>query len=215
MMMATQTRFRWAIAVSAALALGLLVQGWLLWQTRQELAQLRPDEAELSPIEQRILADLEAQERDRQARIFDPLSSSIFSTDPFDHFQQMQQRMDRLFGGLGNSPAGFGFSVSSPDIVLDENEQEFRLLIKVPEQHEIDLNTRVEYRQVTVSGKITAQADNSGNGFASQFSSHSQFARTFDLGWDVDALGVHTEQTEEGLAVVLPKKQISSSGQSS
>lgn len=217
--MGSENKFRWAIALSVLLAIALVIQGVLLWQTRQQVAALDPglelreqaSEQELTPLEEKILARLEA--KDPQPRrspgqlspgansLFD---GSLFSSDPFASFEQMRQRMDSLMAGMGPS-SGMSFSLQSPDFQLEETEDDYRLLIKVPEQHEIDLQTEVEDREVIVRGSISSNRSQTGNGLSSQFVSSSQFNRRFDLPGDVNEVGVYTEQSNEGLVLVMPK----------
>ena len=206
------------------LVFGLVAQGVLLWQTRQQVAALDPtsepqQSEELSDIEQRLLARLDEQDRQRSQRFSpDPFFGPAFG-DPFAEFDRMRQRMQQTmnafmggssFGGAPFSGSSMTFSAGTPQIELEETDEDFRLLIRVPEEHEIALQTDVEDREVTVSGKISSQAGDSGNGFNRQFVSSSQFTRRFSLPGEVDDLKMHTEQDEDGLVIVLPKKDSSS-----
>jgi len=192
-----------------------------LWQTRQQVAALDPayeqveQDKELSDIEQRLLARLDEQEARRQQSMVGPGNSSLFGGDPFAEFERMRQRMNQTMNAFmgGSSFAGsafagpsMSFGFSSPDIELEETRDDFRLLIRVPEEHEIALQTDIEDREVTVSGKISSKADRGGNGYTGQFVSSSQFTRRFDLPGEVDDLKMYTEQNEEGMVIVLPKK---------
>lgn len=213
--MRSENKFRWAIALSVLLAIALVVQGVLLWQTRQQVAALDPAWSqreiaqELTPLEEKILARLEA--KDPQPTVTRrPLTgnSSLFGTDPFASFDAMRQRMDNLMAGLGSGNR-MSFTMQSPDFQLQETEDDYRLLIKVPEQHEIDLQTEVEDREVIVRGSISSNRSQTGNGLSSQFVSSSQFNRRFDLPGDVNEVGVYTEQSNKGLVLVMPKAKTS------
>jgi HSP20 family molecular chaperone IbpA len=215
--MHSEHKFRWAIALSVLLAIALVIQAAVLWQTRQQLAALAPGlsqqqaEQQLTPLEEKILARLEAKDPrpSSSPRQLSPganslFGSSFFGGDPFASIEQMRQRMDALMAG--SSPAGaMGFSLQNPDFQLQETEDDYRLLIKVPEQHELDLQTEVEDREVVVRGSISSNRHSNGNGLASQFMSSSQFNRRFDLPGDVNEVGVYTEQSDEGLVLVMPK----------
>lgn len=217
--MGSENKFRWAIGLSILLAIALVIQGVLLWQTRQQMAALDPglemrepaSEQELTPLEEKILARLEAkdpQPRSSPGQLSPGANSlfggSLFSSDPFASFDQMRQRMDALMSGMGPA-SGMSLSLRSPDFQLQETEDDYRLLIKVPEQHEIDLQTEVEDREVIVRGSISSNRSQTGNGLSSQFISSSQFNRRFDLPRDVNEVGVYTEQSNEGLVLVMPK----------
>ncbi len=220
--MRTESKYKWTIVIAVVLAFGLVAQGVLLWQTRQQVAALNPAieqtnaDEELSDIEKRLLARLEEQDSRRPQSPLDPwgnnaISSGAFATDPFAEFERMRQRMNQsmnaFMGGFSNAGPSMTFSMSSPDIELEETKEDYRLLIRVPEEHEIALQTEVDDREITVSGKISAQADRSGSGFAGQFISSSQFTRRFDLPGEVDDIKMYTEQTEDGMVIVLPKKE--------
>lgn len=207
--MRTETKFKWAVGVAIVMAIGLIVQGVLLWQTRSEqtVAGLDPDPA-VNSIEQKILKQLDDEEP--QSQFLDPWGGSLFGSDPFaqmdKQMQQMRQQMNSLFSGATLPGNAVTFSLQSPDIELEETADDFRVVINVPENSEIELNTDVEDQEVTVSGKVSAQMDRSGNGFNGQFISSSQFSRRFDLPGEVDELGVRTENSDNGLVVVIPKK---------
>jgi HSP20 family molecular chaperone IbpA len=212
-------------ALGGLLTLGLVVQSVLLWQTRQELAALRGDEADLpNSIEERLLAQLDAQQSRRAPAIGSGSSSSAplsnspfdlfggFSADPFTRMEQMRQQMNSVFGNSFSGISGLSgmqFTLQSPEIALEETSDEFRVRIQVPERHEIDLQTEVEDQQVTVFGKVTAESSSQNGSASSQMLSSSQFSRRFDLPGSVDELGVHTIQDEQGLVVVIPKKSSS------
>lgn len=222
--MRTESKYQWTLLIAVLLAFGLVAQGVLLWQTRQQVAALNPEPVaestaesnkELSDIEKRLLARLDEQDRQRQQQFADPWGGSFFggnafSADPFAEFERMRQRMNQtmnaFMGGFPSSGSSMTFGFSSPEIELEETQDDYRLLIRVPDEHEIALQTEVDDREITLSGKISAQADRGGNGYASQFVSSSQFSRRFNLPGDVDDIKMYTEQTDEGMVIVLPKK---------
>ena len=214
--MRTESKYRWSLIIAVVLAFGLVAQGVLLWQTRQQVAALDPgaqseQTEELSDIEKRLLARLDEQDRQRSQQFStDPFFGPAFG-DPFAEFdrmrQRMQQTMNSFMGGSAFSGgSGITFSTGTPEIQLEETDKDFRVLIKVPEEQELALQTELENNELTVSGKITSQADRGGNGFSGQFISSSQFTRRFNLPGEVDDLKMHTEQNDEGLLIILPKR---------
>lgn len=220
--MRTERKYQWSIAIAFVLAFGLVVQGVMLWQTRQQVAALDPDyeqveqDKELSDIEKRLLARLDEQEARRQQNLAIPGNSSFFGGDPFAEFERMRQRMNQTMNAFMGGSSSFGstfagpsmsFGFSSPEIELEETEEDYRLLIRVPEEHEIALQTEVDDREVTVSGEVSSKASRGGSGFSGQFVSSSQFTRRFDLPGEVDDLKMYTEQSKEGMVIVLPKKE--------
>ena len=103
----------------------------------------------------------------------------------------------------------FGFSLPGPTLEMMETDSEYRVQIQTPPQHELSLNTELEADSLTLTGTLTRTLDTESNGFASSLVSNSQFSRRFDFSEPVDALGLVTEQTEQGLLLRVPKMRSS------
>ena len=149
--------------------------------------------------------------------------------DPFADMQRMQQQMhqhmqdllsglgfdqpgaslfdmDPLQGGLGfGSSMGFG---DDPKFTFKENADNYQLTIDIPQGSKVEINTSVHGRDLTVEGKVTAEQQSQNNKGGSYRSRQSrQFARTFSLPGDVDALGIRNETSGDHVVITLPKQQ--------
>jgi len=147
--------------------------------------------------------------------------------DPFQQMEAIRQQMDTLmnsvFGGplpavtglpgLSSMPGNslFGddpfasLGMLQPQITLLETDTTLEVVIAVPEGQEFKLGTEVEEDRLTVSGTITWQASQSGNGFAGSRSGSSQFSRTIMLPDTVVPTGMVTEHHDTEIVIRLPK----------
>lgn len=211
--MSTKIKNRLLLTLSFFCLIGFAGQTFLLWKANDRLAQVIPKPAEpLTSIEQRILQQLDKKDADRAARM--PLAYGT----PFANAMPLQDFVDSFFSGFGMSslpqrsqiPFGtFGstqFAASVPDIAVDETEQEYRILIPVKPDQELELNTNIEDNSVSVSGVITEKSQQSQNNFSASSFSQRQFAKTVDLPTAVDEFGMTTRQTDAGIEITLPKK---------
>ncbi len=211
--MRTETKYRLLVTFSILCLIGLAGQTVQVWRMNDQLARFLPESEELPPsIEQRLLAELDKKDA-RLAQRTPPLMASAFAG-----FNQIQDYMDSLFPGFGTTsglgstlfPRGsFGstvFASSVPEIELDETDKDYRILIPVDPEQEIELHTNIEDNSVSVSGVITQKRQQSQNNFATSFHSQSQFAKTVTLPSPVDEFGMTSRQTEAGIEITIPKK---------
>ncbi|GJM13191.1 MAG: hypothetical protein DHS20C12_15940 [Pseudohongiella sp.] len=213
--MNTNTKFRILFGITVICLTALVVQTAYLWQLDQKLAGTQIDtETELPPgVEKRLEAALA--QSDPVPDPYNPFGgSSLFGSsvgaDPFENIRQMQQRMDSLFGGFSmpqfNPGNSFTFTSSSPNLELQETEDEYRVVIQTGEGQDVELSTQLEDSRLTVNGVVKSSLSNNSGGFASNIVSQSQFSRSFDLPGEVEELGIVTEQVDEGLMIRVPKK---------
>ena len=122
----------------------------------------------------------------------------------------MQRQMDSLFNSFsGPGVSVFGGSnlgLGSPRFSFDETETEYQVHIEFPPDQEVEISTNLEANLLTVNGTITQNISKGNNGFASNFTSRSQFSRSFDLSKPVDELALYTQTEEGGLLIGIPKK---------
>lgn len=206
--MSTEIKLRLAVGFLALCVTALILQGFYLWRMDQRLAGA----AETSDIPESIMERLEARLQDKPAT--EPFAP--FSGDPFVRMQQMQQQMDSLFNSFspfgtsfgqfqGPNVQGFQFSTGSPALEFVETPEEYQVKVQTPPDHELVINTELESNLLTVSGTVSSSHSANSTGYASNFVSSSQFARSFDLDKPVDEFGLVTEQLEDGLLVRVPK----------
>ena len=216
--MRTDVKYRLLLAFSIICVIGILAQAVYLWQFSERLARLEPDNADRErTIEERILANLNAAAP--AATRQDPFTTwMIPPLDPFASLQQMQQRMDSLFGNFGSFGPGLSANSSrfsfgqlpstAPAIEVHETDTEYEVVIAVAPDEELELNTNLEDKALSVSGRIKREASNQGNSFAATVVSQSAFSRTIDLPHPVDEFGLTTRQTDAGIVITIPKKTV-------
>ncbi|MDO8273024.1 MAG: hypothetical protein Q7U82_14105 [Gammaproteobacteria bacterium] len=207
------------IVVSSAAAMLLLTIGSLAaysWTLGKEVAELRGGSA---GAEREVLQKLEQSaeqqaQADRQA-LFDPWTGLVIGGDPFQRLQQMQQEMDRLFSGVAGNGTSLGFggglggfgAATQPEIELQESDDEYRVIISIAKDSEVELVTELEDNTLSISAQVRSevrhQSGNFGGGL--QSTSISQFSRSIPLEEPVDATGLQTEKSPEEIVITIPK----------
>jgi len=129
--------------------------------------------------------------------------------DPFSAMRQMQAQMDAVFDSvLGNvsafPPVSGGMS-TSPSIEVSETDNDYQIVIGVPENGELELSTEIEDNTVRLSGTVNVTRSTDSNSLASSFTSRSQFSRSIPLSQRVDPLALHTDQEEHAVVITIPK----------
>jgi len=208
--MHTETKYRLLLTFSFLCLIGFAGQTLQLWRINDQLAQLNPESKEVTTsIEQRILAELDKKDPPL-ARHSAPSISSTFT-----NMNRLQDYMDSMFAGFGAPllpTAGLlphnrlSFSSALPEIALDETEKDYQILIPVSPEQEIELSTNIEDNAVSLSAVITENLQQSQNSFSSSFLSQRQFAKTLELPMPIDQFAMTTEQTGEGIRIIIPKK---------
>jgi HSP20 family molecular chaperone IbpA len=213
-MMSTDRKFRVLAGFLMLCVLGLGFQGYLLWRMDEQLAAVEEDSIPRS-IQRRLEAQLDKRAAQSGPAVASNWPANSSAMDPFARMQQMRQQMDSLFGSFSGfalpaSPftasQGFSFEQPMPNLELTETTDEYQLRVQTPPDHELTLNSELEANLLTVTGALTRNQSNTGQGMGSSFVSRSQFTRRFDLPEPVDELGVFTEATEGGVVIRVPKK---------
>lgn len=159
------------------------------------------------------LEDAANQQAQNSPSPLDLFSSPFFGPDPFAQLQQMQRQMDQFFGGLGGTtPLAFGSlgagglaGASQPRIDIEESDHEYRVVISIAKDSEVELKTDLEDNTLAITAQIrTEQRDNAGGRLMSS-TSMSQFSRAIPLDDPVDATGMKTEKSESSIVISIPK----------
>jgi HSP20 family molecular chaperone IbpA len=208
--MRTEIKYRLILAFSFLCLIGFAGQTLQLWRINDQLAQQNPSKDEIpESIERRLLAELDKKDLRRIDRPPVPLNSPVAS------FNQIQDYMDSVFAGFGARAFprsslmprnSLSFTSAVPEIELDETDESYQLLIPLTADQELELNTNIEDNAVSVSGVITQKQQQSQNRFMSSFVSQRQFAKTVELPTPINEFGMITEQIEEGIRIIIPKK---------
>ncbi|MCB1671118.1 MAG: Hsp20 family protein [Gammaproteobacteria bacterium] len=187
----------------ALLVTGFAAQSYQVFQLSNKVSQLQADNG-LTPSPSAL---------DPTAGSPNPLADPwAFGNgiDPFTNLWQMQQQMDSLFGsvlgGTGSRPSmTFGSFASSPDIEVKESDQDYEVIIGVPENGELELSTDIEDNTVRVAGSISYENTGKNGSLASSFTGRSQFSRSIPLAKPVDPLAMHTDRKDDQFVITIPK----------
>ena len=130
--------------------------------------------------------------------------------NPFAGIESLRAGMDQLFNAfLGTMPSmGANESVWSPQVDLQEHDQEFVLVADLPGMKQEDIHITVENNILTLQGKRLAEDEgqHEQNGYA-QYCERvfGTFCRRFTLGAAVDADHITARYTAGVLEVHIPK----------
>lgn len=181
----------------AVLLVAVSVQSWFLYDTHRQvraLSEMQPPDAGLNM-------------PDPFGGLTDPQQ-----WDPFKEMQQLQDRIDRLFGESfghinGSMPQAFSNSISAPEIDLKETNDAYTADINVPGVDEQSLSVTVDNGVLTVNGEVEQQVE-THNGRSLHREHHvSRFSRSISLPGPVDAAAMSTHLDNGVLHVRIPKKE--------
>jgi len=208
--MRTETKYRLILTFGFLCLIGFAAQTIQLWRITDQLVQMDSAKDEIpASIEQRLLAQMDKDKATRNS------NSGLAMGSPFARLDQIQNYMDSVFAGFGTSPLAsnnlfsqsrMSLSNTLPEIEINETEQHYQIVIPVNREQEIELNTTIEDNAFSLTGVITENVQQSQNAFASSFVSQRQFAKTFELPHPVNEFAMTTEQTNDGIEILLPKK---------
>lgn len=187
--------------------------GYSTWSLAREVSSLR-GHSEAQPDVLEELDEMARQQalQDRQQGLLTPWAS--IGGDPFAQFQTMQDEMRRLFQHgptgkhstfeqlFGNAAA---ISFAQPEIALEESEHEYRVVIPLAPDTDIELDTAVEDNVLSIKALIRQELTNQSANSRSNSSSFSQIARNFNLKKPVDATGLATQKDTDKIVITIPK----------
>ncbi|MDO9319778.1 MAG: Hsp20/alpha crystallin family protein [Gammaproteobacteria bacterium] len=121
--------------------------------------------------------------------------------------------MNRLFSGVASNGSSFGFSgglsafgtATQPEIELQESGDEYRVIISIAKDSQVELVTELEDNTLSISAQVRSEVRNSASGVQSSSTSISQFARSIPLEEPVNATGLQTEKSPEEIVITIPK----------
>lgn len=209
--MKTRNKTLWLVSLVLVFGVAVGVLGHYTWTLRQQVDQLQANSAATpqAPVSQ-----------PQAARPGAPLSDPW---DPNGQFAQMQQRMDEMmrqlmpndsmfgqngFGQQGFGQLGFGLSAGSPEITMDEDSDQYKVVVKLPEGENMQLNTDLADNTLTISGKVESTAED--NEPSAQLFGHaqamSQFSQSITLGEPVDEAGMKIDRNGQDIVITIPKR---------
>lgn len=147
--------------------------------------------------------------------LFDPFSQFSSGADPFQQITQMQSQMDQLFGSISTDPSLFNFgsvglgggfaNVTQPKIEVEETKQEYRVVISLDKDSDMELSTDLEDNTLSISAQVRTEVHDNSSGRQMSSSSMSQFSRAIPLNSPVDATGMKTEKSDSSVVIRIPK----------
>lgn len=212
--MKPEIKFRLLLSFLFVCLLGFLAQSYFLWDLNETLEVSQgenlsiPDslEGKLEVISDQADASIDSLNTTR-------LIGQNYRKDPLERMQRIRrarQQMDPLRNFSSESGAavsnGSSFSSESLQLSINETETEYQVLIQIPSDHELEISTDLEANLLTINGTLTRNLSNNTNSTASNFTSRSQFMRSFELAKPVNELGLYTEAQEGGLVIGIPKR---------
>ena len=122
--------------------------------------------------------------------------------------EQMQNRMERLFGPLPAWPEmkePLASAQWSPLVDITEDDKEYLVKAEIPEVKKEDLKVRVEGGTLSITGERKSEKEEKGKRFHRIERSYGSFERSFTLPDDADATKVSSNFKDGLLQVHLPK----------
>ncbi len=138
----------------------------------------------------------------------------MFGGDTFAALDQMQARMNQLFGtmSVGASPfslggaMGLGGSMSGqPSIVVEDDKEEYRVVIALAEDSEITLKTDLADNTLSLSAEVRSAQQDARFGRQISSTSISHLSRDIPFREPVDATGLRTEKSSSEIVIRVPK----------
>lgn len=128
-----------------------------------------------------------------------------FFADPFAAFQQMEDRMNRLFGSFPAASSFVGAFI--PSIDLEETADAYIVRSDLPGLEKDKINITVEDHLLTIQGvrEETFTSEDQKSGYYAQERNYGSFARSVNLPGPVEESQIAAKYEEGVLTVTLPK----------
>ena len=132
---------------------------------------------------------------------------AIVRVDPFHEFATLQNRVDRLFGGvLGRDESGSRTWIPPVDIYEDENH-DVVITADLPDVTREEIEVTVEHDTLTLNGTRSAPGNIKEEQYRRVERRYGAFSRSFTLPDTVDASKVTAEHKNGVLTVRLPYRE--------
>jgi HSP20 family protein len=128
--------------------------------------------------------------------------------NPFRELEDMQSRLNRLFGDptfprMGE--AGMSFSGWSPAVDVQETDHEYVIKADLPDVKKEDVKVELLEGTLTIEGERQQEKEEKGKKFHKIEREYGKFLRRFVMPSEVDASKVQAEFKNGVLNVHLPK----------
>lgn len=132
---------------------------------------------------------------------------AVVRVDPFHEFATLQNRVDRLFGGvLGRDESGSRTWIPPVDIYEDENH-DVVITADLPDVTREEIEVTVEHDTLTLKGTRSAPGNIKEEQYRRVERRYGAFSRSFTLPDTVDASKVTAEHKNGVLTVRLPYRE--------
>ena len=127
--------------------------------------------------------------------------------DPFRELEDVQLRLNRLFGGRFDTTAGDGLTFGdwAPAVDIRETDKEYLIKADLPEVRKEDVKVEFQDGFLTVEGERRQEKEQKGTKFHKIEREYGKFVRRFALPTKVDTARVQAEFKDGVLNVHLPK----------
>jgi len=125
-------------------------------------------------------------------------------SNPFVELDEIQQRLNRLFGDKGVKPAD-AFADFVPLVDIQETDNEFIVKADLPEVKKEDVKIHLENGVLAIEGERCQDKEEKGKRFHRLEREYGKFVRRFAMPTEIDAGKVRAEFKEGVLNVFLPK----------
>ncbi|MGJ8687920.1 MAG: Hsp20/alpha crystallin family protein [Gammaproteobacteria bacterium] len=203
-------------SILASLALGVTLGSSQLLRSSAVLGEHSEEDPKASLLEK--LEHSAAQQAQSQApqSLINGLGSGFsnsFFGNPMAQMQQMEAEMERIFSsfnapglGTGSNLWGSSFAnVVQPQVDVQESDDEFRVVISLAENSELDLQTDLANNTLSISAQVQTGTQNSSGNRQMSSSFMSQFSRDIFLDAPVDPTGMQTEKSDSEVIIRIPK----------
>ena len=128
--------------------------------------------------------------------------------DPYREFNNVQERLNRLFSASFNEGKDESLATSSfaPAVDVYEDEHNVTLKIEVPGIDEKDIDVRIENNTLTVHGERKIEKEEKEENYRRVERQYGSFTRTFTLPQTVDTENVAATYDKGVLKIALAKK---------
>ena len=133
---------------------------------------------------------------------------NIVRWDPFRELEQIQARLNRVFGeypARGAQNDQLSFAQWAPAVDIQETDGEYVIKADLPEVKKDDVKVEFEDGVLTVEGERQQEKEEKGKKFHKIEREYGKFVRRFALPIEIDATKVQAEFKNGVLNVHLPK----------
>ena len=131
--------------------------------------------------------------------------------EPFREFSTLQDRMNRLFGGISHQPGstdeGLTAGPWTPQVDVYETNDSIVLKADLPGMSQNDVEISVEGNMLTVKGERKFEKEVSEKEYYRMERSYGTFTRSFTLPPTVDSDKIDAAFAQGVLKITLPKRE--------